>query len=143
MEQLKRCFKCHVEKPLSDFYAHPQMADGHLGKCKECNKRDVQENYRARRPQYKEYERKRFQKPKRKRYVAEQQRAMREREPQKYKARKMVHNAIRDGKLIRQPCERQPCDQKAQAHHENYSKPLDVTWLCFKHHREHHGQHVD
>lgn len=37
----KKCFKCGSTKPVSDFYKHPQMGDGFLGKCKVCTKRDT------------------------------------------------------------------------------------------------------
>jgi hypothetical protein len=37
----KKCFKCGIVKPLDDFYLHKQMKDGHLNKCKDCNKADT------------------------------------------------------------------------------------------------------
>ena len=43
MEVKKVCFKCHIDKPLSEYYKHKQMGDGHLNKCKDCTKNDVKE----------------------------------------------------------------------------------------------------
>lgn len=138
---MKTCFKCNVTKPLEDFYKHPGMTDGRLGKCKECNKKDVRENRTSHREQYAAYEKERFQKSGRKQKVLEYQKRRRAKHPQKNRARAIVGKAIKSGKLTRQPCE--VCGElKSEAHHDDYSKPLDVRWLCFKHHREVHGQTV-
>lgn len=39
----KICFKCGVDKPLTDYYAHKKMGDGYLNKCKQCTKKDTKE----------------------------------------------------------------------------------------------------
>ena len=139
--QTKQCFKCHQVKPLTDFYRHPHMGDGHLGKCKDCTKKDVRENYAGKRARYSEYEHRRNQTPERRAFSQEYQQRRRRNAPEKYAANNAVGNAIRDRRLFREPCE--ACGSaNVQAHHDDYSKPLEVRWLCFKHHRALHGQVV-
>ena len=135
----KMCFKCLEKKPLSEFYKHPRMADGHLGKCKECNKKDVQENYSANREQYAEYEKKRWLRPERREAAIEYQRNRRAKNPIKYKANNLLSSAIKCGRAEKNPC--QKCgDTVAEAHHPDYTKPLDVVWLCRSCHLAEHGK---
>jgi hypothetical protein len=55
--------------------------------------------------------------------------------PIKVAARQMVRCALVCGVLKKQPCE--VCGEvKVEAHHEDYSKPLEVNWLCNPHHRQ-------
>lgn len=50
-------------------------------------------------------------------------------EADKVRARQAVSNAIADGRLVRLPCEK-GCSGASQAHHDDYSQPLKVRWLC-------------
>lgn len=59
--------------------------------------------------------------------------------PEKNEAHKAVNRAIKNGTLVRQSCEVCGASDDIHAHHDDYSKPLDVRWLCGKHHRAHHG----
>lgn len=56
----------------------------------------------------------------------------------KYHARQMVRQAIRYGELVRQPCEVCGAENNVEAHHDDYRKPLEVIWLCIKHHDARH-----
>lgn len=129
---MKKCFKCNIEKPLSCFYKHKQMKDGHVNKCKECNKKDVAEHRVSNIEKIREYDRARGnrQDPS---YIME----WKKKYPKKYKAHCMVNNQKRAGNLHQEPCE--VCgSEKSVAHHDDYDKPLNVRWLCQAHHKQWH-----
>ncbi len=56
----------------------------------------------------------------------------------KHRVRALTRSYIIAGKLIKKPCEICGSEEKIDAHHDDYAKPMDVRWLCKKHHREHH-----
>lgn len=68
--------------------------------------------------------------------VADHKRAWAERNPEKIKAQNAVGSAIRDGLLTRGRCASSgpECSGQIEGHHEDYSKPLEVVWLCTFHH---------
>ncbi len=134
---MKTCFKCGITKERSDFYRHPQMADGLLGKCKECAKRDVRID-RATSPNAREYDAKRSKDPGRRKYSREHKP---KRTPIRQRAHNAVQRAVRSGKLIKpSECNRCGTDQvRIVGHHADYNKPLDVEWLCDLCHLRHHA----
>ena len=56
---------------------------------------------------------------------------------EKIRIRGKLQYAIKIGKILKQPCEMCGVPQ-VDAHHDDYSKPLDVRWLCRPHHIEFH-----
>lgn len=153
---MKRCFKCESVKPLSQFYRHPKMADGHLNKCKTCTKSDVRKNYSVNREYYHEYDQMRFQRdPHRrennrryakteagKRAQAEAARAWISRNPEKRTAHIRLGNAVRDGRVTKPKscsrCNTETPSRFLHGHHHDYSKPLDVEWICVNCHAAEH-----
>jgi hypothetical protein len=127
---VKTCFKCHRSLSLDEFYRHPMMADGHLGKCKECTKLDMRRD-RVTKPRVREYDRDRANLPHRVALRKRISEAWSERHPEKRAAQHKANNAVRDGHLDRQLlCEGCGLDRKLSKHHHDYSKPLVVVWLC-------------
>lgn len=146
----KHCFKCQQAKPLEAFYKHAQMGDGRLNKCKDCTLADVKRHRQENLERIRAYDRQRGSMPHRlaarreyaktdagKAAHARAHRASIDRHPQRRKANVIVGNAVRDGRLERLPC--LVCGDKAEAHHPDYSRPLDVVWLCQPHHKQAHA----
>jgi hypothetical protein len=139
----KCCFRCGRRRLLKFFYKDRRMADGHLGKCIDCTKSDVAANYAIRRETRSAYEAARAKDPARRAQQARNLRKYRRGHPDRARAHAAVSYALRAGKLVRGPCRFCGTSVRVQAHHADYSRPLEVLWECFKCHREHeHGQVV-
>ena len=148
----KTCFKCLESKSLDDFYKHAQMADGHLNKCKSCVKERVTKHRNENLEKAREYDRNRAMLPHRvqaRKEYAQSERGKEVREnvykryrqkyPMRYAAHVITGNAVRDGKLKpRKTCS--SCKKKGtiHAHHDDYTKPLQVRWLCLACHVKWH-----
>lgn len=138
MTALKTCFKCGIAKPRTEFYRHPAMGDGLLGKCKRCTRLDVRATRASRAEYYRAYDKDRYRnRPGRKQAAIATFKAAAAANPHRKAAANMVARAVRSGAIVPQPC--WVCGEKAQAHHPDYSRPLDVVWLCVVHHRQAHG----
>ena len=147
---MKTCSKCHIKKPLTEFYQHHGMADKHLSKCRVCTRKDTAANLAKRMldPQFRIKEAARHRKKANKQRSKDGYkidpvkrrdaiRKSRSKDPLKQIARNKVATAIENGTLNRYPCSK--CGAiNSEAHHEDYSKPLEVVWLCPKHHAERH-----
>ena len=136
---MKKCFKCGSGKPLGEFYKHSEMGDGHLGKCKECTKKDVR-THRRENDSVREYDRRRYrEQPHRKTAGQENVKKWRAKNPERYKAQTAVNNAVRDGRLEKKPCVECGTTEYLHGHHDDYDKPLEVKWFCAKHHHRFHA----
>ena len=132
MSSLKKvCFKCKEEKPVEQFYRHPQMSDGRVGKCKTCNKSDVIANREKRIDYYREYDRQR----------GGHSAAGKKKLPEKRIAHDKVSRAIKLG-LLKRPEACESCGKicRLHGHHDDYKKPLSVTFLCAVCHKARHKE---
>jgi hypothetical protein len=145
----RTCTKCGVAKPLGEYY----VCNGKpIAACKDCtkaarrayvaeNREKVKADLRAwhhanrerqneRSREYRREHLEELQAQARARYVANRE-ALLARHSEVYS---LVRLAMKRGELVKEPC--LFCDEeRVEAHHHDYSKPLDVTWLCVRHHR--------
>jgi hypothetical protein len=151
-EPTKFCGGCSEHKQLAAFSRNISKRDGLSARCKECNN-----SYNA------EYAKTEAGKLARLKYnrteggkimlraaglrysSTERGRSLinannsqwRQRNPEKVMAERVLNRAIKDGVIERMPCE--VCgNPKSHGHHPDYTKPLEVIWLCAKHHAEEH-----
>ena len=141
MSSSKKCFKCSRCLPVSMFYKNHRMADGYMGKCKDCTKADTSANRLKNLDYYREYDRERAKNPGRIASAMAISNAWRKEDRRRASCHSKVARAIRFGLLEKQPCI--ICgSENAVAHHESYDRPLEVVWYCQPHHKARHKEMV-
>lgn len=126
------------------------MKDGYLEKCKSCHKEKIRKARERNHEYYLVYDRKRANQPKRvaarKEYAQTEtgrivtqkgKQSWSNNNPHKKRAHVQVKRALLSGELTKTPCV--VCGSaKVEGHHDDYAKPLNVVWLCPKHHADLH-----
>jgi hypothetical protein len=124
------CTICGDLKPFDSFRL--TFGNGYVGRysfCKDCE--NTKSRLRNRGARYKRKQKRTTEKNRQ--YTIN----YRAKYPERVKADSKLRWAIRIGRIIREPCE--VCGStNSQAHHEDYSKPLEVKWLCPLHHGQVH-----
>jgi hypothetical protein len=118
---MKECRQCHALLPINKFYKHPQMGDGHLNKCITCVVKRVTRHRDLNLERIRAYDRERAKSRPR------------------FKMPRYKKNAEQQARRKLKP---EPCylcgEKKVHAHHPDYSKPLEVFWLCQRCHTKIH-----
>lgn len=137
---MKHCTLCKQIKSFESFNKDKSRSTGRSDKCRECIKNYIKLPFmlEMRRKAQKSYSKTE------KGYLTEKRHS-----PKRQKravslghsrAMATLQKAVKSGSIKRLPCERCGTTNMVQGHHEDYSKPLDVMWLCPIHHAERHKE---
>jgi len=158
---MKCCSRCQEEKPQGDFYRRTKSPDGLAPLCKRCDNARKKRWIHANMSRHEEFTQK-WKKENPEAQAAIQQRAhkkllernprfnsettqcYRKRYPERDRAHRAVQRAVREGKMVKpnicECCGKQTESPNLDGHHEDYSKPLEVNWLCRQCHLERHRE---
>lgn len=150
---MKLCRSCGIERELDFFHKRKASKDGLSALCKSCQRR--YDKARANNPKriasrlnYAKTDAgieaakkaKRNWAARNKQKIHKTNKTYREKYPNKYRAHGKVAYEVRVGNLVPEPCEMCGSEERQHAHHDDYSQPLNVRWLCPKCHRQWHKE---
>ncbi len=142
---MKTCSTCKEIKPKTDFYKDKRTPDGLKYQCKKCH---LESSIRTRDEDKKRESNKRHMRNARKinpdKFRERERRlSINRAKDKKYLARKELNNAVKRGDIIKPRfCKNCNKKRKITAHHDDYSKPLEVQWLCYTCHGKVHRQNI-
>jgi len=143
----KKCTRCHKIKSLNNFNKRKGSKDGHRSDCQTCQRRinleyyyknhakcklvsrRYNENNKDKKKKFRDSYKKKFpEKVKAIMSIATKKWA--DKNPEKRKAYSEVYCAMKCGKIIKESCSKCGGNNDVMAHHEDYTKPLEILWLC-------------
>ncbi len=135
---MKKCAECGRELARSEFNKNKNNKDGLQDRCKECFRRYNRERYlRTKEETKRRVAAYRRDNP---RKVFETRLKTCLANPDMKRAQKVVEAALKCGELVNpgvcSGCGCKAGEHRIEAHHHDYSKPLDVIWLCTPCHRQ-------
>lgn len=137
---MKACNECGEEKPLTEFHRNAKSKDGHLNSCKPCRK-IYSDKYRKS-ESAKENRKRYLSSPEGRAVVDKHNKLWKERNKLKCRAHNLVNAHIRRGKIAKgESCEVCGDSDRLHAHHDDYSKPTEIRWLCPQCHADWHNKH--
>ena len=147
---MKTCTKCNESKPVEAFRLNTESSDGYAWWCRSCQNKAAELSKRKNKEAYRAKERAKYARRKAKEKGEGYQVGNPENranpkgnalDPElkriRHNVRRVTRRAVASGKLVKTPCH--VCGEvQVEGHHPDYSRPLDVVWLCRKHHNEVH-----
>lgn len=134
---MKTCSTCGTEKPKTEFQKRNASVDGLTASCKECLRERDSKRYEKERELRLSRQKSYLATPKGKAAHKRATKKWQEENKMRRAAHIILGNALKYKTITRQPC--WVCGKKAEAHHPDYGRPLDVVWLCKQHHQEVHA----
>ena len=132
-----KCSSCGELFTRDNFYKDKRNPNGLKSQCKKCHSlgniksRDLNNTRRINRKHMRRARQKDPNKFRQREKIASRLRL----KDEKYRARMILNIAVRGEKLLKPKiCEKCGKKLKLTAHHEDYTKPLDVKWLCYECH---------
>ena len=136
----KVCKQCGEQKELAEYYRRSATADGYFGKCKVCvsgdaktRRQDPERRDKVLIQDMQAHRRWRQANPIK---LAEDTLRYQRNNKEKVRAWQMVARNLE----APDACSECGSTFHIQAHHDDYSKPLDVRWLCAACHKQHHAK---
>lgn len=138
-----KCGTCREWRRSSEYYSDKRTPNGLKSSCKEChlacslrtrNSDLARESNRLHMARARQKDPEKFR---------ERDRLRKRPVDEKVRARSLLNGAVQCGRINKpQTCESCGVMGRITAHHENYSKPLDVKWLCYECHGALHRKKV-